>query len=98
MLVDGRKVAGILVEGRPQERWAVLGVGLNVAVRAEEFPPELRSHRGDAGAGAGGDRAHAGAAAGGAWRAGCSADAGEVLAAVRARDALRGPDGALGGR
>jgi BirA family biotin operon repressor/biotin-[acetyl-CoA-carboxylase] ligase len=39
----GRKVAGILVEGRPQERWAVVGIGINVAVRAEDFPPELRS-------------------------------------------------------
>ena len=38
----GRKVAGILVEGRPQERWAVVGIGINVAVRAEDFPPELR--------------------------------------------------------
>ena len=38
----GRKVAGILVEGRPQEQWAVVGVGLNVAVRVEDFPPELR--------------------------------------------------------
>jgi len=28
--IDRRKVAGILVEGRPQEGWAVLGVGLNV--------------------------------------------------------------------
>jgi BirA family biotin operon repressor/biotin-[acetyl-CoA-carboxylase] ligase len=42
VLVDGRKVAGILVEGRPQERWAVVGVGLNVALRAEDFPAELR--------------------------------------------------------
>ena len=40
--VGGRKVAGILVEGRPQERWAVLGVGVNVALRAEDFPPELK--------------------------------------------------------
>jgi BirA family transcriptional regulator, biotin operon repressor / biotin---[acetyl-CoA-carboxylase] ligase len=39
--VGGRKVAGILVEGRPQERWAVLGVGVNVALRPEDFPPEL---------------------------------------------------------
>ena len=38
----GRKVAGILVEGRPQERWAVVGIGVNVALRAEDFPPELR--------------------------------------------------------
>ena len=37
--IDGRKVAGILVEGRPQEGWAVLGIGLNVTTRA--FPPEL---------------------------------------------------------
>ena len=31
--IDGRKVAGILVEGRPQEGWAVLGIGLNVTTR-----------------------------------------------------------------
>jgi BirA family transcriptional regulator, biotin operon repressor / biotin---[acetyl-CoA-carboxylase] ligase len=37
--IGGRKVAGILVEGRPQEGWAVLGVGLNVTT--EEFPAEL---------------------------------------------------------
>ena len=37
--IDGRKVAGILVEGRPQEGWAVLGVGLNVST--ERFPDEL---------------------------------------------------------
>lgn len=36
------KLAGILVEGRPQEGWAVLGIGLNVAVHIEELPPELR--------------------------------------------------------
>jgi BirA family biotin operon repressor/biotin-[acetyl-CoA-carboxylase] ligase len=37
--IQGRKVAGILVEGRPQEGWAVLGVGLNVST--EDFPAEL---------------------------------------------------------
>jgi BirA family transcriptional regulator, biotin operon repressor / biotin---[acetyl-CoA-carboxylase] ligase len=42
VLLGGRKVAGILVEGRPQERWAVLGIGLNVALRPEDFPEELR--------------------------------------------------------
>jgi BirA family transcriptional regulator, biotin operon repressor / biotin---[acetyl-CoA-carboxylase] ligase len=36
------KLAGILVEGRPQEGWAVLGIGVNVAVRLDELPPELR--------------------------------------------------------
>ena len=42
VLLDGRKVAGILVEGRPQEGWAVLGIGLNVAIRPEDLPDELR--------------------------------------------------------
>jgi BirA family transcriptional regulator, biotin operon repressor / biotin---[acetyl-CoA-carboxylase] ligase len=42
--IDGRKVAGILVEGRPQEGWAVLGIGLNVTVRDEDLPAELRGH------------------------------------------------------
>lgn len=36
------KLAGILIEGRPQEDWAVLGIGLNVAVALEQLPPELR--------------------------------------------------------
>jgi BirA family transcriptional regulator, biotin operon repressor / biotin---[acetyl-CoA-carboxylase] ligase len=42
VLLDDRKVAGILAEGRPHEGWAVLGVGLNVAVRAGDLPEELR--------------------------------------------------------
>jgi BirA family biotin operon repressor/biotin-[acetyl-CoA-carboxylase] ligase len=37
------KVAGILAEGRPQQGWAVLGIGLNVAVRLEDLPPELHA-------------------------------------------------------
>jgi BirA family transcriptional regulator, biotin operon repressor / biotin---[acetyl-CoA-carboxylase] ligase len=37
--IDGRKIAGILVEGRPQEGWAVLGVGLNVTT--DRFPRDL---------------------------------------------------------
>lgn len=36
------KLAGILAEGRPQEGWAVLGIGLNVAVEIDELPDELR--------------------------------------------------------
>jgi BirA family transcriptional regulator, biotin operon repressor / biotin---[acetyl-CoA-carboxylase] ligase len=40
--VGGRKLAGILLEGRPQEGWAVLGVGLNVGTQGDEFPDELR--------------------------------------------------------
>ena len=47
ILIDGRKVSGILVEGRPAERWAVLGIGVNVAV--SEFPEELREIAGSLG-------------------------------------------------
>ncbi|HYF28601.1 MAG TPA: biotin--[acetyl-CoA-carboxylase] ligase [Baekduia sp.] len=43
VLLDDRKVAGILAEGRPQEGWAVLGIGLNVAVRLDDLPPELHA-------------------------------------------------------
>jgi BirA family transcriptional regulator, biotin operon repressor / biotin---[acetyl-CoA-carboxylase] ligase len=36
------KLAGILVEARPQQRWAVLGIGVNVALRPDDLPGELR--------------------------------------------------------
>lgn len=49
--VNGRKVAGILVEGRPQEGWAIVGVGINVAVRLDELPPELAHSAGTLGLG-----------------------------------------------
>jgi BirA family transcriptional regulator, biotin operon repressor / biotin---[acetyl-CoA-carboxylase] ligase len=40
--IDARKVSGVLVEARPEEGWAVAGVGLNVAIADDEFPAELR--------------------------------------------------------
>jgi BirA family biotin operon repressor/biotin-[acetyl-CoA-carboxylase] ligase len=40
--LDGRKLAGVLIEARPQDGWAVVGVGLNLAIARDEFPPELR--------------------------------------------------------
>lgn len=40
--VGDRKLAGILLEGRPQEGWAVIGIGLNVGTAEHEFPEELR--------------------------------------------------------
>lgn len=49
VLLDGRKVAGILVEGRPQAGWAVVGIGLNVAMREADFPPELHDRGGGLG-------------------------------------------------
>jgi BirA family biotin operon repressor/biotin-[acetyl-CoA-carboxylase] ligase len=39
--IDERKVAGILVEARPDEGWAVIGVGLNVAIPQADFPEEI---------------------------------------------------------
>ena len=47
--LDGRKVAGILAEGRPQEGWAILGVGLNVALRVADLPPQLHETAGTLG-------------------------------------------------
>jgi BirA family transcriptional regulator, biotin operon repressor / biotin---[acetyl-CoA-carboxylase] ligase len=49
VLRDGRKLAGILVEGRPQEGWAVLGIGLNAALRVEDLPSELHDTAGTMG-------------------------------------------------
>jgi BirA family transcriptional regulator, biotin operon repressor / biotin---[acetyl-CoA-carboxylase] ligase len=39
---DLAKLAGILIEGRPQERWLVLGIGLNVAVNLADLPEEVQ--------------------------------------------------------
>jgi BirA family biotin operon repressor/biotin-[acetyl-CoA-carboxylase] ligase len=39
--IGDHKVAGILLEGRPQEGWAVLGIGINVGTKADEFPDDL---------------------------------------------------------
>ena len=49
VLLERRKVAGILIEGRPQERWAVLGIGVNVAVDLDELPAELQASAGTLG-------------------------------------------------
>jgi BirA family transcriptional regulator, biotin operon repressor / biotin---[acetyl-CoA-carboxylase] ligase len=40
--LDERKLAGVLIEARPQDGWAVIGIGLNLSIATEEFPPELR--------------------------------------------------------
>jgi BirA family biotin operon repressor/biotin-[acetyl-CoA-carboxylase] ligase len=49
VLLDGRKVAGILAEARPQEGWAILGIGVNVAVRPADLPEELHAIAGTLG-------------------------------------------------
>jgi BirA family biotin operon repressor/biotin-[acetyl-CoA-carboxylase] ligase len=87
--IERRKVAGILLEGRPQEGWAVIGIGLNV--RTREFPPDLRDTATSL-ALMGADMTVEQArqrvvAALDRWIAASDA---EILAAWRARDALRG--------
>ncbi len=42
VLVGRRKLAGILIEARPRDGWAVIGVGLNLTIAPAEFPEELR--------------------------------------------------------
>jgi BirA family transcriptional regulator, biotin operon repressor / biotin---[acetyl-CoA-carboxylase] ligase len=49
VLVEGRKVAGVLVEGRPQEDWAIAGIGVNVALDLAGLPEELRETAGTLG-------------------------------------------------
>jgi BirA family transcriptional regulator, biotin operon repressor / biotin---[acetyl-CoA-carboxylase] ligase len=49
VLVDGRKVAGVLVEGRPQEGWAIAGIGVNAALDLAALPAELRATAGTLG-------------------------------------------------
>ncbi len=39
--IEERKVAGVLLEARPPD-WAVIGIGLNLAVEPAEFPSDLR--------------------------------------------------------
>jgi BirA family biotin operon repressor/biotin-[acetyl-CoA-carboxylase] ligase len=39
--IDERKVAGILIEARLAD-WAVIGIGINLAIADEEFPADLR--------------------------------------------------------
>jgi BirA family transcriptional regulator, biotin operon repressor / biotin---[acetyl-CoA-carboxylase] ligase len=40
--LEGRKLSGILIEARPQDGWAVIGVGLNLTIAPDEFPADLR--------------------------------------------------------
>jgi BirA family biotin operon repressor/biotin-[acetyl-CoA-carboxylase] ligase len=89
VLLDGRKAAGILVEARPQEGWAVIGIGCNVAMREQDFAQELRPRAATLGLGPEAiepvlDRVLR------ALERWLTAPAEQLLAAWRARDALIG--------
>ena len=94
--IDERKVAGVLIEARPPD-WAVIGIGLNLAIEPDEFPrrPALA---GDLGRPRGRPPRRR-------WRRSTSrlgpwvdAPAERVLAEFAERDALRGRRDPLGGR
>jgi BirA family biotin operon repressor/biotin-[acetyl-CoA-carboxylase] ligase len=89
--LDGRKVAGILVEGRPQEGWMVLGIGINVAVRPADLPPDLRETAATLGREPGEVETVLGQLLTGldGW---LTAGPAEILTAFRARDALVGQE------
>jgi len=86
-LGERRKVAGILIEGRPQEGWAVIGVGLNVRGAPADLGEAATSLLA-----AGLDTTVSAALAAllAALERWTEAPPDEVLAAWRARDALRG--------
>jgi len=88
VLVDGRKLAGVLVEARPRDGWAVLGIGVNVAVDPAELPPDVRARAATLGRPPGALEETLAAlirALGGRL----AEPPGDSLAALRARDALR---------
>jgi BirA family biotin operon repressor/biotin-[acetyl-CoA-carboxylase] ligase len=91
VLLDSRKVAGILAEGRPQEGWIVLGVGINVALELDDLPPELRELATSLGA-APADVERALALLLAALQRWLAAGEAEAIAAYRARDALAGQE------
>jgi BirA family biotin operon repressor/biotin-[acetyl-CoA-carboxylase] ligase len=82
-----RKLAGILIEARPPD-WAVIGVGLNLAIADNQFPHDLRWPATSLGHGIGADQALTALRdALGRWVA---AEPGVVAAAFAERDVLRG--------
>jgi BirA family transcriptional regulator, biotin operon repressor / biotin---[acetyl-CoA-carboxylase] ligase len=88
--IEGRKCAGVLIEARPQDGWAVIGVGLNVSIEPNEFPEELRGRATSLGADSTVDCALQ--SLNDSLTRWTRADPQDVLAAFRERDALRGQD------
>lgn len=86
--LEGRKLSGILIEAKPQEGWAVIGVGLNLSIEPHEFPGDLRQPATSLGGGVTPEGArHALDAQLDRW---AYAEEEETLAEWRSRDGLRG--------
>jgi BirA family transcriptional regulator, biotin operon repressor / biotin---[acetyl-CoA-carboxylase] ligase len=89
VLVAGRKVAGILAEARPSDGWAILGIGVNVAIDVAQLPAELRDRAGTLGH-TPADVEPFGAEVLAQLELALGLDGPAVLARFAARDALRG--------
>jgi BirA family transcriptional regulator, biotin operon repressor / biotin---[acetyl-CoA-carboxylase] ligase len=85
--IEQRKVAGVLIEARPPG-WAVIGIGINIAIEPEEFPPDLRWPAASVGHGVTVKAALG--ALNDALSARVESPAGDVLDSFRERDALAG--------
>ena len=87
VLIEGRKCAGVLIEARPEDGWAVIGVGINVNTDPNDFPAAIAKTAASLGPEVSvpatltelNERL-------GHW---VDADEGEVLEAFRRRDALK---------
>ncbi|MGZ8666917.1 MAG: biotin--[acetyl-CoA-carboxylase] ligase, partial [Solirubrobacterales bacterium] len=86
--IGERKCAGVLIESRPQDGWAVIGVGLNVAIEPADFPEELRGSAISVGGGAGVTEALE--ALNPALSRWAGSEPGEIVEAFAERDVLRG--------
>ncbi len=86
--LEGRKLSGILIEAKPQEGWAVIGIGLNLSIEPHEFPGDLRQPAISLGGGVTPEAARRALDAQLArW---AFADEADVLEEWRRRDGLRG--------
>jgi BirA family biotin operon repressor/biotin-[acetyl-CoA-carboxylase] ligase len=86
--VGERKAAGILVEARPADGWAIVGIGLNVAATAPELPEGATSLGLEAARPVGVEDALRAVLA--SLDRALGLPRAEVLARLRSRDALRG--------
>jgi len=86
--LEGRKLAGVLIEAKPQDGWAVIGIGLNLSIEPHEFPSDLRQPAISLGGGVTPERARRELDSQ-LTRWVCAGEE-EVLTEWRRRDALRG--------
>ena len=85
--LEQRKLGGVLIEARAPD-WAVIGVGVNISIAEDQFPPDLRWPATSLGAGTTTEQLRKALDRRlGEW---VEAEAGAVLAAFAGRDALLG--------